>query len=82
MHLGLHPELCAAGDAAYAVLAERVAAETPAAADRDARALGCWSLVHGLAMLLLDGRVRDKMPVSVDDLTRRVAAVMLAHGPA
>ncbi len=82
MHLGLHPALCEAGDAAYAVLADRVAAETPAAADRGARALGCWSMVHGLAMLLLDGRVRDKMPASTDDVTRRVAEVMLAQGRA
>jgi AcrR family transcriptional regulator len=80
MRLGLHPELCAAGDAAYAVLAARVAAETQAVADRAARALGCWSLVHGLAMLLLDGRVRDEMPGSIDDVTRRVAEVMLSSG--
>ncbi len=80
MDLGLHPDLCAAGEAAYAVLAQRVAADTPTEADRDARALGCWSLVHGLAMLMLDGRVRGKMPASIDDVTRRVAEAMLGHG--
>lgn len=74
---GTHPELAAAGEAAYAVLAARVAAETPADSDRDARALGCWSLVHGLASLFLDGRIGDKMVMSSDDMTRRVAEAML-----
>ncbi len=78
--LGAHPELWAAGEAAYGVLADRVAAETPVAADREARALGCWSLVHGLAMLLLDGRIGDKAAISADDVTRRVAQAMLGAG--
>ena len=75
--LGTHPELIAAGEAAYAVLATRVAAETPADADRDARALGCWSLVHGLASLFLDGRISDKTATPDSDVTRRVAKAML-----
>lgn len=78
--LGTHPELAAAGDAAYAVLAARVAAETPASVDREARVLGCWSLVHGLASLFLDGRVKDKIATPDDDLTRRVAEAMLVGG--
>ena len=75
--VGTHPELAAAGDAAYAVLAARVAAEAPADADRDARALGCWSLVHGLASLFLDGRISDKTAAPDGDTTRRVAEAML-----
>ena len=75
--IGTHPELTAAGDAAYAVLAARVAADTPADADRDARALGCWSLVHGLASLFLDGRISDKTAAPDGDVTRRVAQAML-----
>ncbi len=75
--LGAHPELTAAGEAAYAVLAARVAAELPATADRDARALGCWSLVHGLASLFLDGRITDKLAAPDADITRRVAEAML-----
>ncbi len=75
--LGTHPELAAAGEAAYAVLAARVAAEAPANIDREARALGCWSLVHGLASLFLDGRISDKTKASDGDLTRRVAEAML-----
>ncbi len=76
-----HPALQAAGEAAYAVLATRVAAQTPADADRDACALGCWSLVHGLASLFLDGRIGDKTAAPRDGLTRRVAATMLAASP-
>ncbi len=75
-HFGAHPELAAAGEAAYAVLAARVAIETPANVDREARTLGCWSLVHGLALLFLDGRIGDKM-AAPDDVTRRVAEAML-----
>ena len=75
--LGTHPELTGCSDAAYAVLAGRVAAETPVDADREARVLGCWSLVHGLAMLFLDGRINDTITVPDDDLTRRVAEAML-----
>ena len=75
--LGIHPELAAAGEAAYAVLAARVAAEAPANADRDARALGCWSMVHGLASLFLDDRISDKTAAPGGDVTRRVAEAML-----
>lgn len=74
---GAHPELATAGEAAYAVLAARVAAETPAGSDREAVALGCWSLVHGLALLFLDGRVSEKTAASGDDVARRVAQAML-----
>jgi len=75
--LGTHPGLAAAGEAAYAVLAARVAAEPVAGADREARVLGCWSLVHGLASLFLDGRIGDKTAAPHDDVVRRVAEVML-----
>ncbi len=75
--LGTHPELTAAGEAAYAVLAARVAAEALANADRDARALGCWSLVHGLASLFLDGRISDKTAAPDGEITRRVAEAMM-----
>ncbi len=75
--LGTHPELTAAGEAAYAVLAARVVAEVPANANRDARTLGCWSLVHGLASLFLDGRISDKTSAPDGEVTRRVAEAML-----
>ncbi|WP_298967292.1 TetR/AcrR family transcriptional regulator [uncultured Methylobacterium sp.] len=44
-----------AGDGAYGVLARRVAALSPG--DHEARTLGCWAMVHGLATLSLDGRL-------------------------
>jgi len=75
--LGTHPELAAAGEAAYAVLAARVAAE-PGGADREARTLGCWSLVHGLASLFLDGLIAGKASDSAEDMTQRVATAMVA----
>ncbi|MEH3148164.1 MAG: WHG domain-containing protein [Methylobacterium frigidaeris] len=45
----------AAGQGAYGVLARRVAALAPG--DCEARTLGCWAMVHGLATLSLDGRL-------------------------
>ncbi len=78
--LGSHPDLDAAGQAAYAVLADRVAAETQDTVDRQSRALGCWSLVHGLASLILDGRIGDKSAVPDDGLTTRIARAMLFAG--
>ncbi len=74
---GAHPALEAAGEAAYGVLARRVAIEAPPRADREAVALGCWSLVHGLASLFLDGRVGDKLAAPGDEVTRRVAQALL-----
>lgn len=50
--------LCEASAAAYAVLAERVAALVPAAVAAD-EALRCWALVHGLAALAIDGLLGD-----------------------
>ena len=71
------PALEAAGAATYAVLSRRVAADTPAEEDRDARAIGCWSLVHGLALLFLDGEIRSRLGDADEAITRRVASVML-----
>jgi AcrR family transcriptional regulator len=56
------PALRAAADAAFAVLAgaapDRQDAEAPLTLPRAARITAAWSLVHGFAMLLLDGRLR------------------------
>lgn len=73
-----HPDLKAKGDSAYAVLASRITAETPDPAKREARALGCWSLVHGLSVLLLDGRLGPAL--STEALVRQVTTTMLASG--
>ena len=71
-----HPELTAAGEAAYGVLARRVAAESSAQVNPEARALGCWSMVHGMALLLLDGRIHARTATPPDDMIRRVAGAM------
>ncbi|MBJ6122732.1 TetR/AcrR family transcriptional regulator [Sphingomonas mollis] len=42
---------------AYSVLANRVASLT--VDDGETAALACWSIVHGLAMLMLDARIPD-----------------------
>ena len=80
--VGTHPDLAASGEAAYAVLADRVAADTPAGDGREARVLGCWSLVHGLALLFLDGKIALKTSAPAEEIVRRVAHAMLGvHGP-
>ncbi len=71
------PALGAAGASTFAVLSDRVASETPAGGDRDARTIGCWSLVHGLALLFLDGEIRPRLDQPDDAITRRVATAML-----
>ncbi len=77
-HEGPHPVLDATGETAFAILARRVAAETPESADRQAAAFACWSLVHGLAMLLLDNRLPIYPTETAADFTRRIATTILA----
>ncbi|MCP1547099.1 MULTISPECIES: TetR/AcrR family transcriptional regulator [Methylorubrum] len=56
---GSRPQaLCEASAAAYAVLAERVAALVPGANAAD-EALRSWALVHGIASLVIDGLLGD-----------------------
>ena len=70
-----HPDLRVAGEAAYAVLARR-AADLAEAGDQGDLALACWSLVHGLASLLVDGHALDaaREPAAI---AARVARLML-----
>ncbi len=75
------PALEPVGAATYAVLSRRVAAETPADGDQEARTIGCWSLVHGLALLFLDGEIRPRLDATDDAITRRVATAMLGVRP-
>ena len=49
----------AAGATSYAVLAERVASLARPGEAED-WTLACWSIVHGLAMLALDGRLPER----------------------
>jgi len=53
---GCPPEFEAASNRAYAALATRAASLAGAMPAEDV-ALACWSLVHGLAGLIIDGRV-------------------------
>ena len=75
------PALEPVASATYAVLSYRVASETPAEGDREARTIGCWSLVHGLASLFLDGEIRPRLDATDDAITRRVATAMLGVRP-
>ncbi|MFI6869689.1 TetR/AcrR family transcriptional regulator [Nocardia sp. NPDC050406] len=87
-----HPDTSAAGDAAFAVLAETVAAAVEAgalpAAEADILAMTWWSLAHGLASLALDGKLPERaaqMGMTVPDLSDRVsrlfADLVESHSP-
>jgi AcrR family transcriptional regulator len=77
------PDLAAAGDVAFAVLLDAAEAALQSRGDHDPDHLvltvaACWSSVHGLATLAMDGRLRfaaARFP-SVDVLTRRVTDLL------
>jgi AcrR family transcriptional regulator len=71
------PELRAVRDATYAVLSDAVTRAYPHA-EHDALILGCWSLTHGLASLVLDGRLSDRTSDSSTEVAERVSRAMLA----
>lgn len=71
--------LAAAKAAAFGVLERRVVRDAAPGEDDRARAVGCWSLAHGLAVLFLDERVRDEIEGSDDEIVRRVAAAVLSR---
>jgi AcrR family transcriptional regulator len=75
---GAHPALKHDEAQAYGVLAARVAAETPAAL-RQGRTLACWSVVHGLASLIIDGQI-DVSSTTPEALARTVTAAFLQSG--
>ena len=69
------PALRTAAEAAFAVLAAAVGArqprETPLTLPQAARITAAWSLVHGFAMLMLDGRLKPliaRMPDGTDEI--------------
>lgn len=63
-----HPEVRAAGDAAYAVISQEPS---------EARVAGWWSLVHGLASLVLYGKLpRDGDLQQIDELVRGAVTSM------
>ncbi len=81
------PPLRAAAEAAFGVLAgavgarRREAPETPSTLSQAAQITAAWSLVHGFAMLMLDGRLKPlvaRMPDGADEMTL-LAAIL--EGP-
>jgi AcrR family transcriptional regulator len=69
------PALRTAGEGAFAVLAGAVGArqprDTPLTLPQAARITAAWSLVHGFAMLMLDGRLKPliaRMPDGTDEI--------------
>jgi AcrR family transcriptional regulator len=71
-----HPETTAAAALTTAVLAERVAAVIPAA-QHGAFMIGAWALVHGLASLVLDGKLPSGDQEALDGLVRSTVETML-----
>lgn len=87
----LHPELCAAADRAFASLlreVERAQDSKILRADGSSAAIaaGAWAVVHGLADLLLSGRLNDIADGDTQALTNQLGRMMfeglLAREPA
>lgn len=77
----LHPELCAAADRAFATLLREIEAAQRGGVVRSdgASALiaaGAWSVVHGLADLLLSGRLNDIADGDAQGLTTQLGRMM------
>ncbi|KAA2264228.1 WHG domain-containing protein [Solihabitans fulvus] len=80
---GKHTDDGEAGDAAFAVLeettAEVVQAEVISAEDAQTLALTYWSLAHGLASLILDGKLGERaahMGIDTPELADRVTHML------
>jgi len=80
---GKHTDDSKAGDAAFAVLeeatAEAVRAEVISAEDAQTLALTYWSLAHGLASLILDGKLGERaahMGIGTPELADRVTRML------
>ena len=76
------PALRAAGEAAFGVLAGTLGSpgpyQAPLTLSQAARITAAWSLAHGLAMLMLDGRLKPlvaRMPKGTDEMSL-LAAVL------
>ena len=70
-----YPELKAAASEAFTVLTQEVSREQMPETEAFDRAVAAWSLVHGLATLLIDGQIRtadvDSGTVDAATLLRR-----------
>ncbi|MFC6746388.1 TetR-like C-terminal domain-containing protein [Methylobacterium persicinum] len=76
------PRRSSDGSAAYAILARRAAALAGPGQSAGDLTLAAWSLVHGLAALILDRRVPLE-PGEVDGVARRItlAFARMTEGP-
>ena len=65
-----HPALKAAGERTFALLVQAItecqAAGQVRGGDPQAFAVAAWSIVHGLAALLIDGKLKDRAPTTAD----------------
>lgn len=82
---GKHPENSDAADAAFAVLeqtiGDAVRADVIPAEDAETLALTYWSLAHGLASLILDGKLGERathMGIDTPELAARVTRMLAA----
>jgi AcrR family transcriptional regulator len=71
-----HPETSAAAAETNAVLAERVGSAVPAA-QHGSFLIGAWALVHGLASLVMDGKLPGDDQAALDDMVRSTVETML-----
>jgi AcrR family transcriptional regulator len=77
------PDLAAAGDAAFGRCLEAVAAARGMSPDDESvrtAAIATWALVHGLASLLIDGRIT--LPDDPDARLRLIDQVLESYRPA
>jgi AcrR family transcriptional regulator len=81
------PTLRAAAEAAFAMLASSVRAhrprspEAPLTLPQAARITAAWSLVHGFAMLLLDGRLKPLIARMQDGTDEMTLLAAILRGP-
>lgn len=74
--LRFDPIVAASAEAAYEVLASRLRRDRPNDPQIESRTLGAWSLMHGLALLTVDGQIDDKG--STDQVVSSVFSVLAA----
>jgi AcrR family transcriptional regulator len=71
-----HPQTSAAAAETRAVLAERVATAVPPA-QHESFMIGAWALVHGLASLVMDGKLPGDDRQALDTMVRSTVDTML-----
>jgi AcrR family transcriptional regulator len=81
------PALSTAADAAFGVLKSAVGAQqraprgTPLTLPQAARVAAAWSLVHGFAMLMLDGRLKRLIAGMHDEIDEMALFSAILNGP-